>query len=535
MCEYKNCDRAPYTGLNTCIFHTPIEIRKDNRIEHAFNNEFRDYVLETYGDYRESKAESKNDIVLNCEGFIFYNLFDSFLSEEYSMYMLKIGHVTIPFKVNFKKVIIERPLQFFDSTFIGEVHWDGAEIGVINKDGDFNVESKTGRKSYDISVLFENTRFKSGVSFNGAKFYCYSSFRSTEFSSFAHFTQVEFHEKCDFLFAYFDRFTSFSDSFFGGDAVFQLARFKKKVNFTDAKFMGFTDFQQTEYWEKGVFNGIKVENELRLGSIAKEFERKENRDFIRDEDNRPIVKDAAAIIELQRADFRKDAKATFTGTLLKKWSFVKTIALKDPNIFDFEDSIWKLPEEKEIIIRDESLIGKESIDVENVAEVYRRLQLNYEKRLAYGLASDFHAGHMRMLLINPNIPNSKKSFLRLYKLVSGFGESVIRPLIWFFILWGCFSIVWSFFPSLDSLVTPTGLFSGDFVWPWDWLKSSQLHEDFRWVAYLWDKTWFTFKTFFTFPSTNVGPFEQSVGVIQRVMGIYVIALFILALRRAFRR
>jgi len=100
---------------------------------------------------------------------------------------------------------------------------------------------------------------------------------------------------------------------------------------------------------------------------------------------------------------------------------------------------------------------------ETTGEVYRRLRLNYESRLAYEAASDFHIGQMEMLLTNPATPVFKKFFLRWYRRLSNFGESVELPLLWFLLLWAIFTAIWLVVP----LVAPVeDILAGHVTTPW---------------------------------------------------------------------
>lgn len=539
-CSYRNCEREVYASFNTCIFHTPA-FRVGNgklyplRDENEFKHKFREYVRGKYREYREADENEKPNIELNCEGFNFYDLYTGYLTEDKPFDEIMFKDFHIPFRVNFKHAKFARQLYLAGIVFSEEVNFVGSKFGTINESTRIGTRSMTSQRSYSVYAQFDRMEFLGGVRFNGAKFFCYADFKLSEFETLAHFNQVEFHENVDFLLAFFECPVIFSDSYYGADANFQLARFRGVANFGDVRFRGFTDFRQTEYRDKGIFDNIEVSNSLNLGTIAARFERDNNKNLLKDDEGKAVVIDPKAELELRGATFNTGAKVSFVGTLLKKWSFRGTIAVKNPDIFDFDGAIWKEQGDKRIILNEERELGRTVTSVDSVAEVYRRLQINYESRLAYETASDFHMGHMRMLLKNPNVAKSKKFFLSLYKLVSNFGESVLRPVISFLILWGIFFLVWYVFPVFDHIALPEDVLNGEFVWPWEWLYKVRIPNIGCWISYVWDKCWLAFRTFLTLPDTKGSPFELSVGAVQRLVGVYVIALFILALRRAFRR
>ncbi|GAH52263.1 unnamed protein product, partial [marine sediment metagenome] len=175
--------------------------------------------------------------------------------------------------------------------------------------------------------------------------------------------------------------------------------------------------------------------------------------------------------------------------------------------------------------RDEELLEDGEVTYEDCAEVYRLIRFNYESRLAYEQASDFHVGQMEIMLKSLANDNPKKWFLRLYKYVSNFGESVGRPLIWFGGLWLLFSLFWAF----NGFPYNGGYVDFDLAWPWLMSPDVEMAKDIgRSVLY-------SLKTFLTLPDLKEGVVSQTIGAVQRLAGASVITLFILALRRAFRR
>ncbi len=79
-----------------------------------------------------------------------------------------------------------------------------------------------------------------------------------------------------------------------------------------------------------------------------------------------------------------------------------------------------------------------------IEQFYRGLKQNYEDRHDYERAGDFHYGEKEMRRQNPQTRCSLRCLLMLYWQVSGYGERMLRPLLWalglfaactFFYLW----------------------------------------------------------------------------------------------------
>jgi hypothetical protein len=67
---------------------------------------------------------------------------------------------------------------------------------------------------------------------------------------------------------------------------------------------------------------------------------------------------------------------------------------------------------------------------EQIELLYRELKQNHEDRRNYARAGDFHYGEKEMQRRNPKTSRSLKFFLRLYWIVSGYGERFLLPLGW---------------------------------------------------------------------------------------------------------
>ena len=158
------------------------------------------------------------------------------------------------------------------------------------------------------------------------------------------------------------------------------------------------------------------------------------------------------------------------------------------------------------------------ITYEVAAEVYRRLRRNFENRLSYAEAGDFHIGEMEMRRLGfkekgwKRIFNWTYIFLQAYRWAGGYGERIRNPVISFLTIGIVFAGLW----SLIGFPVPEG-------------EGVKITHNFG-LAIL-----FSLKTFLTLPGKAFCLVQEVVGAFQRAFGVGIITLFILALRRAFRR
>jgi len=331
---------------------------------------------------------------------------------------------------------------------------------------------------------FEDRKFEGVVDFTDSIFGGEVSFKNCIFTDEVYFENTEFREKVSFEDAKFKEYANFIGATFNKEADFKLAIFND-VSFYDAKFKDVALFNEAE------FNG-----------------------FVRFEggNDNPVF---YSEVEFNDVSFKKPDEVEFIKVDLSKASFINA------NIEDvrFIDVKW---EGKGRIFRrkaiyDEILIDKgEFEDYELVADVYRRLRASYEKRLQYPYAGDFYIGEMEMKRKNAKFRGKpvKNRFFRFilqnfsltafYKYFSLYGENYWLPLIW---------------------VLSTIVFFG-YVF-----KLIGIHNP--WVA--------SMLTFFQMPPKYIEAQLESnlllstVVISERLAGVLFMALFVLALRRKFKK
>jgi hypothetical protein len=156
----------------------------------------------------------------------------------------------------------------------------------------------------------------------------------------------------------------------------------------------------------------------------------------------------------------------------------------------------------------------EAASSEEVATAYRRLINNFERARAYDLAEDCSIGAMEMKRLDPTQPVFSRIAVNLYRLASNYGSSYRRALgvllgfvlIAFPLLFAC-PLVGLAPNSGRSVLEPTGLIHS--------LEVATFQSNTHYVA------------------TN--GLAWGLEILERIFVPAQVALFLLALRRRFRR
>jgi hypothetical protein len=83
-------------------------------------------------------------------------------------------------------------------------------------------------------------------------------------------------------------------------------------------------------------------------------------------------------------------------------------------------------------------------------QLCRQLKRNYEEQRDYERAGDFHYGEKEMRRQNPETSRGHKTLLRLYRVISGYGERIWKPLVVAVGVWVLFALVylwWGLHPA----------------------------------------------------------------------------------------
>nr|MBI3613418.1 pentapeptide repeat-containing protein [Nitrospirota bacterium] len=286
-------------------------------------------------------------------------------------------------------------------------------------------------------VSFSEGRFTKEVRFSRAEFLREASFAKTAFDDMVYFDLVEFNQDADFCNSIFRQVVHFSDAVFHQSVDFSRATFLRTANFSGTTFSEKVQFAWAVFgWrEGGPFN----------------------------ED------DSASLACFGGSQFKKPELTSFLGVNTHSPQGLK-IVLTNSNVeaVRFAGVHW-YREQGRIILQDEMALktvrysgAKEKIRPderrlmtnahETVSNVYRQLINNFEKSRNYDLAEDCSIGAMEMKRLDPahflfarelRPYYEKWSWLRrlgeqvsvanLYRLASNYGTSYIRA-FWVLIL-----------------------------------------------------------------------------------------------------
>lgn len=430
-------------------------------------------------------------------------------------------------RISFNNTKFKGVASFTKAKFVTEVRFSTA---IFNSDAIFN------GGIFENKADFSYTQFGANATFTAAKFQKTANFLNAKFGtngkndtkpiSNTSFWKTEFLGNVDSRGAVFQNESDFTEAVFNSRADFRGAVFYRRASFANAIFIGRVDFGSVLFRLFATFEYAKFHNTSYFVAVGKS------------EKSEPSKIKPGSKVNFSYVDLlTPDARIIFDDVNLRDWSFGWTVGLPDYRLFQFEHVEWEKKGEKRKSTRDEdlALLEKGVFTCEMAAEVYRRLRKNYEDRLAYEAASDFHIGQMEMLLKNPDTHWLKKRVLWLYRAVSNFGESVGWPLIWFGALWATFFAIWLVLPARHEFAGVVNTLKMNFDWPWEWLSKTRFPDITEFGWYIWRKFWFTASNFITFPKPEGTYFERFLGGFQRFLGVTIVTFFILALRRAFRR
>jgi hypothetical protein len=361
-------------------------------------------------------------------------------------------------------------------------------------------------------AYFHSTTFTDEADFGNATFTQKLSFESATFTWVVNFGEALFMQNADFNRATFMQSVIFSGATFTCEAAFKETTFHGFANWTASRFLGSSDFRTTKFLQKSVDWPSAV---FSLASLAKP---------------REIVFDD---VDLSRSHFNNCDVSEVLFTSKVNWG------KKDGRkavVFD------------ETIPLDQyfaaNLNRNGERDHRAVAQLYQQLKKNYDARLDYWTANEFHFGEMEMqrLALPTAGPflnirrwwHPRLSFVAWYKYGSDYGNSYTKPVWW---LVATLLVFMLFFP-LAGLQHIDPKWTETYVSVWRWAGGSIGHR-------LWSEVGLVAKSLLTAIDTATFqkspeyvpayPWGRALAILEALLTSTVFALFLLAMRRQFRR
>jgi len=354
------------------------------------------------------------------------------------------------------------------------------------------IKAMLERKDYDFSEFV----FPGDAEFGGMVFDGPVRFVAATFQGAAHFVSATFQGEADFLWATFQGAANFGGATFQGAAYFGWATFQGAAYFYDATFQG-----------EAKFSIATFQGEAR---------------FVGSGDQRVFSREA--VTDFTFARWHQPDRIMFQHVFLGRARFLGA----DVRKVDFTDVEWaKRPQRRHAAVWDELAPEKrgEEKNYALIGKLYRQLKHNYEEQRDPITAGDFHFGEMEMRRLEP----PKNWFLRVlkrylsaiafYRWISGYGEDYVRALAWIVGVIVVFALAFAVIPALALQTSPS---SG----------VSQPMEG------LWPRLLYSVMCFLLRGDKPLQPAYLAghyLSVAEGILGPPLIAMFVLALNRQFKR
>ncbi len=329
---------------------------------------------------------------------------------------------------------------FFQARFIGKANFRGATfsqgahfaMSYFEDDADFN------EVNFNQAADFTCAWFKKCADFANSNFGHSAIFDGAVLGN-ASFSGVTFAEGGDFLNAHFDHSAYFLRALFLKEANFAGARFNEKAVFVNGSFHGNTQFRNAIFGQTASFDEAKFDAllDFTYARFTGQADFRETR-FRRDEKALP-----GPVFSL--SEFCLPEEVVFYKTYLGQAVFHN----RDVSRVTFSSVEWRerkgnrkwMVFEEEIDLSDNAARAlKPSPDNPNdrdyglIAELYQQLKKNFDERRDYWTAGDFHYGEMEMKRLSTRSRWRINRWLHrnlglaaFYKHGSEYGESYLRP------------------------------------------------------------------------------------------------------------
>ena len=404
---------------------------------------------------------------------------------------------------------------FKSAKFIQAAHFDKATVRGTANYTDTSFESDTS---------FRSTSFGDNVTFSGSEFFRKAVFDRATFAQIADLHGAKFFEGATFSGNIFGGHADFARCDFVSDVRFDTATFLGPASFGLASFGGTVDWQSSSFMDRVEFRRTKFEKQAEkpssIFSLAK---------FARPDQ---VVFDE---VDLSRALFHNCDinEIWFTSSVL--WA--KRKGNRGLAVFD------------EIALLGSKTATKAQKNAPRnpaaVAQIYQQLKKNYDSRLDYLTANEFHYGEMEMKRLDVpwtgRLLGTRQWFHRnlrlvsLYRLASDYGNNFRKPAAWMILVLLLFATLLPV-PGI-ALKHQAPDFTQTYATVWS--KTDQWKPNLLRASRVWAKALITAidtEAFQRNPEYLPGyPWGRVLAIIATLMNSILFALFLLALRRQFRR
>ncbi|QNI33722.1 pentapeptide repeat-containing protein [Alloacidobacterium dinghuense] len=426
--------------------------------------------------------------------------------------------------------------------------------------------------NFEHGADFESAHFENEASFTRAKFGAKANFHSAVFKGDTHFA-TDFAHEVTFVMAHFAQEAGFYNSSFAADATFGSVKFEGKAVFSRAVFNKKADFGNAGFLQEAFFPVATFEQEADF--MWAHFTL--NVDFEHTTFKKAVIFHEAVFhagVEFRETQFRNDGEplpgpifslaqfmapetAVFYRTYLGQALFYTC----DVSRLTFSSVHWrKRPNGKYQLFEevvDLSAAGDlapgpddpNERDYGLIAETYQQLKKNYDNRQDYWTAGDFHYGEMEMKRLHSPRKNNLARWLHRnlglvawYRYASEYGESYVRPLLALAAILAVFTLLFPIpgmvFTKPDTPNTPPSFPVLNYS---DFSAYIRAYKGPAWIGTLafFGHSLMTALSVAGFQKELIYqpayPWGRALALLELLLTSTLIALFLLALRRQFRR
>jgi uncharacterized protein YjbI with pentapeptide repeats len=435
-------------------------------------------------------------------------------------------------RVDLRGHTIKAICQFVRATFTQEADFSGTT---------FTQEPQFGGATFLKRAVFEKAKFPKGATFSGATFADVAMFREAIFDGSgyflvatflqdAYFREAIFNGDALFLGASFTMPADFYRATFTADPCFAGAKFIKKANFVETTFLQTSNWRAAQFLEDAEFRRTKFDPAI-AGQPSAVFAL-------------AVFANPGSIIfddvDLTRALFHNCDVSEVWFTSSVRWGNRHRDRRSNLGATVFEEVIALDQEYCKDLQRD----GER--DYRAIAQIYQQLKKNYDARLDYWTGNEFHFGKMEMQRLS-RTPKGHLSGARrwayrhfnlvaLYRWGSDYGNSYWKPMIW---LLGALVFFAALYP-MPRLGLEHGVphYTETYASVWMWASCSGGHRMFHEVGLFLKSALAALDTatFQKSPEYSPAyPWGRSLAIAETLLTSTLFALFLLAIRRQFRR
>lgn len=413
---------------------------------------------------------------------------------------------------DFSYFVFPKDYSFKDTDFVNDANFYDAK---------FNGEARFWSAKFGGEARFHSAEFGGEANFHSVKFKGVANFQSARFGAKTNFLDAKFGGYADFIFAKFYNEVHFSQAEFGSGADFLYAKFAREANFLITTFDREANFEYVIFIKTADFSYIRLSN----NAIVKFDGENNNKD-------KPVFQDVTNFTNIK---IPKNAEFVFRKIDLSKCEFLETDLTK----VEFIDVTWAKTGGvgkwfKTYAVYDAVKKVKDNkYDYGLIAQLYRRLQINYIDNCFYSEAGHFHIGEQEAVRKGRGKIGRYFCPNMFYKIVSNYGESIIRPFLWLILILLLFPAIFLY----------TGI---------DIASPKQQEKDIKNIVnyelsfdcmLTTSDYWSAFTANLSFISFSRGQvskrlhsqYQVLIVYMESVLVIVLISFFILALRRPFKR